>query len=269
LQYSHLPFELVEFKKSFFETPNFIFPNTYFLKDLSPIRNNSNEDDTKHTHPNTAKRKLQIGELIKASNNSSKTNSIIGQSEFEYIRDLSRFEICRLYLINRDYPNALYAAYILSNKYPNNQYVAEVISKCLYAITLYGKGEIRYTSDSYMENGISNYTDIESYPQQLYHFINKMPNNEWTIMSLNYTYRSHKKFPESKIINQLSDSLFNIMKSTNWGITDFVRKKEVLNNEIKKDTTLSEPNSKTDLIANLQKENNLNALDTTYYKSVF
>lgn len=273
LQYAHLPFELLEFKKAFFETDKFKLPEGYFLKEVSSIRNNSNEDDTKLTHPNTAKRKQAIAELISSRGNTGRVNSILGQENFEYIRDLSRMELCRLYLKRRDYPNALYAAYIMANKYPNNQYIAEVISKCLYAITLYGKGQIRYNHDSYLENGIPSHSDIESYPQQLYYFISKMPANEWAMMSLNYVYRSHKKFPDNKKIAGYSDSLLKLMSNVNWGIVDFVRTntKPAVEAAAKTDSLQpAEPaTSKTDLIANLQKQNSYKNSDTAYYKEMF
>ena len=273
LQYSHLPFELVEFKKSFFETEYFKLPNSYLLKEVSSIRNNSNEDDTKHTHPNTAKRKQAIAELIANRNNADKVNAQVSQKQFEYIRDLSRMELCRLYLKNRDYPNALYAAYVLTNKYPENVYVQEVISKCLYALSLYSKGTVKYGSDSYLENGILSHNDVESYPQQLYHLINKMPGNEWTIMSLNYVYREHKKHPSSKLLETYSDSLFKLVGQINWGIIDFVRtnKKSEIKSAKAADTLAikEEASSKTDLIANLQKENSFKNYDTAYYKELF
>lgn len=273
LQYSHLPFELMEFKKTFFETEFYKLPNGYFLKEVSSIRNNSNEDDTKHTHPNTAKRKQAIADLIAARSNNGKVNALLGQEKFEYIRDLSRMELCRLYLKGRDYPNALYAAYVLNVKYPNNQYLVEVISKCLYGIALHANGKVRYTSDSYLEGGIPSYSEIESYPQQLYHLIQKMPSNEWTMMSLNYVYRSHKKFPSNKFISAYSDSLLKLMGQVSWGIVDFVRMNKktetVVETKVEETKTTDEPKSKTDVIANLQKENNFKNYDTAYYKEMF
>ncbi len=272
LQYAHLPFELLEFKKTFFETEYFKLPSGYFLKEVSSIRNNSNEDDTKLTHPNTAKRKQAISDLIANRNNNGKVNYIMSQDKFEYTRDLARLELCRLYLKNRDYPNALYAGYIMASKYPNNEYVAEVISKCLYAISLYGNGMINYSSDSHLENGFADYKDVESYPQQLYHLINKIPSNEWTMMSLNYVYRSHKKFPNNKKMASYSDSLFKMMPKISWGIRDFVRiskKNNAASSAIDSTQVKTEPNSKTDLIANIQKENNFKKYDTAYYKEMY
>jgi hypothetical protein len=268
LQYAHLPFELIEFKKTFLETENFKLPAGYFLKEVSSIRNNGADDDTKSTHPNTVKRKAAIEELIKSRSNDGRVNNVAGEDQFKYIRDLARFESCRLYLKNRDYPNALYAAYILKEKYPDNKFVAEVIAKCLYALTLYKKGDLRYGNDSYLESGFPSYSNVESYPQQIYHLIEKMPENEWAVASLNYTYRAHKKFPNDSLLDRLSDSLFHLMGRTNWGIVDFVRtnRKEV-KKEAVKDTT--SPKSKTELIANLQKENNFKNYDTAYYKDAF
>ena len=269
LQYAHLPFELVEFKRSFFETDHFKIPERYFLKEVSSIKNNSNEDDTKLTHPNTAKRKQAVADLISKRSNDGKQSALVGQEQFEYIRDLSRMELCRLFLKRRDYPNALYSAYILKSKYPENQYVTEVIAKCLYAISLYGKGDLRYNSDSYLKNGIVGHADIESYPQQLYYLINKMPSNEWSIMSLSYIYRAHKKFPSNKQLSAYSDSMFKVIKQTNWGIVDFVRTNKKADIEVKQVDTTKEVRSKTDLIATIQKENNFKNYDTAYYKEIY
>ncbi len=273
LQYAHLPFELIEFKKDYFNNPHYKIPDRYFLKEVSSIKNNSAEDDTKSTHPNTAKRKQVMSELIAKRSNTGRQSYIIGKDKFEYIRDLSRMELCRLYLINRDYVNAFYAAYILEKKYPQNEYLAELMSKCMYAITLYDKGDLNYNNDSYLENGILSYKDVESYPQQIYHLINKMPANEWTILSLNYVYRKHKKFPDNQKINAYSDSLFKLMGSTNWEIVDFVRTTEKpVTLEVQQDTARKQPDegaSKTDMIANIQKENNFKNYDTAYYKEIY
>jgi len=274
LQYAHLPFELVEFKKRFLENDHFKIPDAYQLKEVSSIRNNANEDDSKSTHPNTAKRKLAIAELIRNRNNTGKVDYVLPAKDFEYIRDLARFELCRLYLKRRDYPNAFYAAYILQQKYPNNQYLAEVTGKCLYAVSLYNKGDLRYGSDSYLENGIPSHSDIESFPQQIYYLINKMPGSEWTIMSTSYIYRAHKRFPQSKVLTAVSDSMFALMKTTNWGIVDFVRSDKRAEPAtpplVKKDSTANTgTRSKTDMIASIQHENNFKNYDTAYYKEIF
>jgi hypothetical protein len=272
LQYAHLPFELEEFKKSYFETPTYVLPSRYFLTEVSAIKDNSNEDDSKQTHPNTKKRRQAIAEIIAERDNSKRVNSVAGQARFEYIRDLSRMELCRLYLKIRDYPNAMYASYILSKKYPGNEYVAEIMAKSLYGISLYKNGELKYNSDSYLENGIASYTEIESYPQQLYHLIEKMPAHEWAVLSLNTVYRQHKKFPSNGMLDAMSDSLFKLLGRTDWGITEFARiikePAPLIKTQGSTDTLL-EVKSKTELIASLQKEKSAKIEDTIYYKNAF
>ncbi|MEI8135689.1 MAG: M48 family metallopeptidase, partial [Bacteroidota bacterium] len=265
LQYSHLPFELIEFKKNFFETKDYILPASYFQNAVMPISNNSDHDDSQSTHPNTAKRKSVIAEKIKFAETKDKHNFIIGKEKFEYIRDLARLELCRLYLKNRDYPNALYAAYILKQKFPNNKYVEEVICKCLYAISLYRNNMLTYGVNSYLPDGFPSSSSIEGFPQQLYHFINNFPANELTIMALNYVYRTHKKIRENKQIQSCSDSLLVMMSKINWGISDFNR--DAFGNEVVKDTSLNGSVSKTDYISKMQKT--INKEDSVYYRNVF
>jgi hypothetical protein len=272
LQYSHLPFELIEFKKSIFETPNYQIPNRYLLAEVSAIKDNSDEDDSKLTHPNTKKRRIAIAEVISQRDNSKRVKAIVGQSRFEYVRDLSRMELCRLYLKVRDYPNSLYASYILTKKYPDNVYVAEVMAKSLYGLALYTNGEIKYTNDSYLERGVVSYSEIESFPQQIYHLVEKMPANEWAIMTLGHTYRLHQKFPKSKKLLAITDSMFTLMSRIDWGITDFARIPKVQGNpaQINGSTdTLTELKSKTELIVSLQKEKSDKAEDSVYYKTAF
>jgi len=266
LQYSNLPFELLEFKKSFFETKDYIIPSSYIPKEVSPISDNSNVDDSKATHPNTAKRKSAVAEKVKFAETNNKQDFIIGKEKFDYIRDLARMELCRLYLKNRDYTNALYAAYILKQKYPENQYVNEIICKCLYALTLFKNKELKFAINSNMAFGLYHASKTESYPYQLYSFINTVSGNEFAIMSLNTVYRAHMKFPQNKQMQVCSDSLFAMMKKINWGISDFNRK-AIINDEVKKDSSSKESLSKTDLISKMQKTNNKE--DSVYYINVF
>lgn len=212
LQHYELPFELIPFDKSFFETKNFIIPDKYVLATLAAIKDNSNEDDSEHTHPNTAKRKEGIKKML--PDDITGSLYLISESKFNYIRELAQFEICRLYLRYRDYNAALYSAYVLSKKYPDNLFLAQTISKCLYAISLNHTGHLRYNKDSYLDGPI-HYLQVESYPQQLYYLINKLSDNEWNVMSLNYVFRQHKKFANDKIISAISDSLIKTMYYVN------------------------------------------------------
>lgn len=269
LQYSHLPFELLEIKKDFFETEHYKLPAEYFLKDFNPIIDNSAEDDSKLTHPNTNKRRQAINKLVKERDNNNRVKETLGQQRFEYIRDLCRMELCRLYLKTRDYPNAFYASYILLQKYPQNQYVIEVLSKAMYGICRYKKGDIRYNSDSYMANGLNKASKIESYPQQIYKLIEDMSAHEWAIMSLNKVYRFHKQNPDNKKLQAISDSLFVLLDQTHW-TGKFA--KNFAPKAVNDDSLKPKPiggKSKSEIIEQLREKNDVTATDTNYYSKAF
>lgn len=264
LQYAHLPFDLVEFKKSFLETPGYKLPDRYFLKEVSAIASKSNTNDLEGLHPDMNRRKTAVERLISNNGSPGKSNYIVGEPAFSYARDLARFELCRLFIMSRDYPNAFYASYILLQKYPNNNYLGETVSKCLYGLALYKNNSIHYANRSGRPEEIKSYNNVESYPQQIYYLINKMPANEWAFMSLNYAYRAHKHFPNNKVLSRIADSLFSVVGSTDWGVYDFVRTNVT-------DTVVetNEPKSKTELIANIQKTKDRERLDTMYYKDIY
>lgn len=268
LQYSHLPFELEEVKRDFFETADYKLPNDYFLKEYNPIIDNGSEDDSKMTHPNTKKRKQAIAELVRERDNSKRIKETLGAKRFEYIRDLCRMELCRLYLRHRDYPNAFYAAYILQKKYPDNQYVLEMISKSLYGICLYELGDLRYTDDSYLSDGIKKAEKVESYPQEIYHLIEKMNAHEWAVLALNKVYRYHQKFPENKQIATVTDSLFSVLDRTHW-TGKFIRKRYDKEKIDSTATTETGEKTKTELIEKMQEKADIVNSDTAYYYNAF
>jgi hypothetical protein len=270
LQYSHLPFELAEIKKTFFESTDYVLPADYFLKQFNPIKDNSNEDDSKMTHPNTKKRRQAIAQLINERDNTGRVKALVGEKEFTYIRDLCRMELCRLYLKNRDYPNAFYASYLLSQTYPENQFVAETMSKSLYGISLFVQGEIKYNSDSYLSSGFPSHGDVESYPEQIYQLMEKMNAHEWAILSLNKVYRYHKRFPENSELKVLSDSLFKLLGRTEWKAGSFARKRtQGVTQKPDSSIVTQETKSKTELIASLQEQTQTSHADTVYYRNVF
>ncbi|MCX6297056.1 MAG: M48 family metallopeptidase [Bacteroidetes bacterium] len=147
LQYSYLPFELVDFKKSFFEDDYLILPDTVFLKKTAAIKSNDDYDDTKSTHPNIRKRRAAIEPDLTVSDESTRKKYIVSEEEFKKAREIARFESCRLYLVDRDYVNAIYAAYILLEKYPDNVYLKKIVAKALYNIAISKSGSKRYKSN--------------------------------------------------------------------------------------------------------------------------
>ncbi|MDQ3047809.1 MAG: M48 family metalloprotease, partial [Bacteroidota bacterium] len=226
LQYSYLPFELVEFKKSFFEDDYLILPDTVFLKKTSEIKSNDDYDDTKSTHPNIRKRRGAIEPELVVSDEASRKKYIVSEEEFKKVREVSRFEACKGYLIERDYVNAIYAAYILLEKYPDNVFLKKTVSKALYNIAISKSGAERYKSKyvfsaannaqlSSKTYSIPDYDKIEGASQRLYYMLENLDAKELNTIALSYTFKAHKKHPEDVVLSVLTDSLFSELVNAN------------------------------------------------------
>ena len=233
LQYSYLPFELVDFKKSFFEDEYLTLPDTLFLKKTSEIKANDDYDDTKSTHPNIRKRRGAIEPELKVSDEASRKKYLVSEEVFKSTRESARFELCRLYMVERDYMNAIYASYILLEKYPDNLFLKKTVSQGLYNVlvnksttgnrsTLSISGNSTMSSRSY---AIPDYASIEGASQRVYYMMENLESKELNTLALSYTFKAHKQYPDDKTLSALTDSLFSFMINSNsLFLNDFSKK---------------------------------------------
>lgn len=232
LQYSYLPFEEIEFEKSFLETKHLVLPDDYFLEQTSPIKGEEDYDDSKSTHPNIEKRRSSINARLGDEPEGDRKKYLVSEQEFRQVRELARFELCRLYLIHRNYPDALYSAYILLKKYPGNAYLQEIVAKSLYAVASYrNKPGISYSTqpllnsegqefsfDDYADQSrfrLAKYEDIEGASQQVYHLLHKLEKDEMTAVALSYAWNVAQRDTSDKIMQAITDSLFAQMVFSN------------------------------------------------------
>src|SRR6218665_64472 len=211
LQYSYLPFEDTHFDTTFFNTATYQVPPKYFLKKTQQISNKEEKDDSYSTHPNIKKRKQQIDSLLAIEAPLQGKEFIVSEKTFYEIRDLCRFEECRLALTERDYMNAITSAYVLQQKYPDNLFLRKVIVKSLYAMILYKNGGLKYNSSSYKSEPIPDFTKTEGWSQQLNFFLDQVPPREMTVLALNYAWTNHRLFPKEDVFSNYSDSLMTIL----------------------------------------------------------
>ncbi len=230
MQYSYLPFELPEFKKGFFENEYLILPDTLFLKKTSEIKANEDYDDSKSTHPNIRKRRASIDSELKVPDEASRKKYIVSEEEFKKVREIARFELCKNYLVERDYINAIYASYILLEKYPNNTYLKRTIAQALYNIST-NKTYRRNKSSISISGSISsktysipNYDKIEGASQRIYYMLDNLKDDEFNVVALSYVYNAHKQHPNDESLSMFSDSLLSQLVNVNsLYLNDFSR----------------------------------------------
>ncbi len=152
LQYSHLPFDELEFENTFFNRDRYTIPSNYFeTEELTDnIEDNSDIDDSYSTHPNIKTRieNLEI-EFTNNRNGMKGVKSYEAESEFSYIQTKARFETQYLNLIQRKFIKTIYESFLLKKKFPNNKFLDECIAKALYAISKNKtNGNVSYNSNT-------------------------------------------------------------------------------------------------------------------------
>ena len=228
LQYSYLPFDEIEWDKSFFNDRNYIIPGSYYLDKVKEIAFDENYNDTLSTHPNIAKRRAEIEKKISNKSNDGRKDFIVSESEFKKVRDIARFETCRLYMLDLDYCDAIYSAYILLKQYPDNIYLKKIVARSLYEVAAYKSlyDKYSYTLDyenyhltyykkklkSEVEEQIDYADSIQGNSQQVFHLLKKMSPLETTVLALNNNWKLNQALNyEDPYTLEVCDSLFNIL----------------------------------------------------------
>lgn len=194
LKYGHLPIDEIPFDKSFFENEGFNFPKSYTLAELTPIDTEDEKDRDEGSHPALAMRREVLNKLIQARSNEGRKDFVVGEEEFTNIRNMARFELCQLQLLDEDYNNAIYNAYILLKQYPNNRYLLKVIGHSLF-----------WMSFNNENLGKSFYKNTEGESQQLAYLLYKLSTKQKDLDMVNASFAARLKqlFPDDKDIDLL------------------------------------------------------------------
>ena len=186
LKYAHLPFSNEVFEKEFFETDYLQFPDEYFLAETSPIKGEYEEFETeRHSHPSPDARKAIVLEKINTDTTSGRLY-ILGKDRFKKIREICRFESCFLHLLDQEYEIAIYKAYLLLQTHPNSFYLQKIISHALYGLSKYANAGKFW--DLHFP-----YDEIEGNAQQLYHFLEKLQDDELNVLALTYHWQLYQQ----------------------------------------------------------------------------
>ncbi|MBK7817208.1 MAG: M48 family metallopeptidase [Sphingobacteriaceae bacterium] len=264
LKYSYLPFDEIPLRKTFFEDSNLVFPADYFLKQTAPIKKEEDYDDSKSSHPNIKKRKEAVGKELGEFSEDGREKFILDQNEFYKIREASRFELCRIGLLDRDYAACLYNCYMLQKKYPANEYLKTTIGKALFEVAALKAPENwnyrKVLSVDVLDNSESksvyyDYDAKEGSSQQVYHLLNKMDANQMAVFAMNYNWKLRKELKEqNKTVNRICDSLFVLLALNNdKDITYFNRttRKDYLNDLLGKGPAKSDTAKKVQKLTSL------------------
>jgi hypothetical protein len=264
LKYAYLPFDDVPFDRSFFERPNYSFPEEYWLEEINPIAGvEEDEDDSKSTHPNLKARRSAVREVIEKSDDKGKSNFLVSEDRFTRLQRFARMEIPMLYLHNEDFGNAVYAAYLLLREEPQNRYLQKIVAKSLYLLA-------KYKNDSRSFSLEPDHEFIEGESQSVFHFLEKIPDEEMTLLAIRYAWELSREIPEDREVQLIVEDLFTELAQHQENLDSFLKElpsgEEVV--EMEEENEIDEPRSKYEKIRE-KKEQEVKEGGNAYWRFVF
>lgn len=204
LQFAQHPFDSLPFNRDFFGNGKIAWSNRLFVKTVDRIEYDSEEDESL-THPNTPARKLVVSKIIDSLKVAGfGSDFLISQDQFNFIRQVCRFEYCRNALLQKDYCNAIYAAYTLLHYDPDNLYLKKTIGKALYALSMYAiQGRKKEVVPWYFE--------VQGNVQQVHAFARNSYAYEVNALAVKYLYDLNKQFPNDREIAAILDETFSAL----------------------------------------------------------
>ncbi len=199
LQFSYLPIDEIPFDSLYFDNEYLKLPQSYFLKKVKDIQIHEEENST---HPNISVRREKVLTRIKDREVGSKKEFYRSKEEFQFVRNVARFELSALFLKKKKYASAIYNSYVMLKDFPGNPYLTKNIAMSLYFLAKYNNQEARdkiFYADE----------DIEGEIQQVYHMLNQFGADELNTLACQYVWNTYYKFPQDESMKKRGEELLN------------------------------------------------------------
>lgn len=211
---AHAPYTNDVFDLSYLNVNGVEFSDSLLLASVNPIKTYE-EDQRLSTHPGIKKRRAALKTALdKVSISSSRSDFLVGEEKFKEIKELAKFEVCKISIEQLDYPDALYYSSILSKTYPDNTFLESIKAKSLYGLA---KLAGVLDADALSEMGDS----IQGEVQQVYHLMGNFSDIELRSLAAAHLWELHQKYPDDEGMKlRLTDLLREIKKEEHKGMMD-------------------------------------------------
>jgi Zn-dependent protease with chaperone function len=208
LQYSYLPFDEIEYKKSFLESPLYTFPKSYFLLNLSPIRSREDYIDTLSTHPSISKRRVSINNIVSKTQGDEGALFIQSEQLFYKIRDIARYETIVKLVTIHNYGEAFYNTYIMLEQYPESEPLNRLLIASLYGIS-------KHKGNDNFSDVVEDFKLSEGNIQQTNHFLKKITKEELVFLTLRFAWKNAQRFPYESYYLRIAEDAIQYLYSNN------------------------------------------------------
>ena len=201
---NYVGYEDKSFDPHFLEGKRFTFPNPYFVAppDSFPAPLYAYNPEINGSHPAAMERKELLQKFLENRNRerSSKKEFLVGQQEFEHIREICRFETCFALLAEKEYEKSLFWSYLLSQKYPKNRFLEKSVLNALYGITKFKLSGRFYDIHN-------NYEEVPGKAQNLFLGFEQLAPHATLAITLSYGWEIFQKYPEDAELNLIFQDL--------------------------------------------------------------
>lgn len=213
MKYSYLPFEELPFEVGFLETDSVKIPIGMLPTEINAISAEDDYDDSESTHPNIKKRKVQIESLVARTDGQK---FLFPESRFNYAQRLARYESCRLSLINKNFPEAIYSAFLLKKVYNDSIYHKQVVAKGLLNAAIYrNEGKYRAYTD------IKRAEDVEGESHVVSYLLEEMEPEELSTLAAAYGFENFLEHSGRENEDIFKLSMENVFLKSDLTMSDF------------------------------------------------
>lgn len=200
LLYGAYPFDDMYYTHTLLETDHLQFPKTYLLEKTRPLIPEELFDPSRSVHPNIQQRRNDVNQEAGPIFDQGKQWFKLSAEEFEQTRKLARYEMCRQYLLQRRYVEALYTAYMLQFYDSQSLYLKKIQVKSLYGLALYANQNKKYQV-------VPDWQQTDGYWQQLHHLLTKLSPGELNGLALVTAWNARKQHPADTELDAITREL--------------------------------------------------------------
>jgi hypothetical protein len=268
LMYSYLPFDDVEFSRSYFNTESLYIPESLFGDKEYEIKAEEDYNDLRSSHPNIKKRKDAILQAMEHYSDWGAEVNTFGAEKFNYIRSVSRFESLRTNIMNVELAQAIYSVYLLEQEYKSSEYLDR--TKALIWLSM-----IQLNNVNDLTSNLPNSSDYEGESGNLYFMLRKLSDEQLMTIGLRTIYDLKKSHPDDEFYTNVYDRLLkSLAGNTKFKLERYSTKgfhqaateaKTPLNGTGSDSLSPEAPKSKYDKIKNQKKSTSIEAFDSTNF----
>ncbi len=188
LMYSYLPFDEIEFPKTYFNANQWHVPESLFPSKKYEIKAEEDYNDDNSMHPNIKKRKEAASNEIANLSNWGTNQFFLGENLFKEIRNICRFENVRSDILDAKYGDALYSLFLLERDFPNSLYLKRMKAQVWLNLML-------FKTENISAKAVDKTSELEGESATLHFFLKKLNNEAMSTLALRQLHDIIKSTP--------------------------------------------------------------------------